>query len=440
MKRIADPVMKGFVEIGQDIQRIIDTKDFQRLKRIAQLGLASFVYPGAEHSRFQHCLGSMWLMHRVLSALRTKSAVRGAQNKWAITDEEVEEAKIAALLHDVGHPPLSHVLEKVLFPANFHERVAQRTASRILESGLGDNNVENVLKIMGKGHPRKFLNDLFSSQLDVDRLDYLQRDAFYTGVTYGLLDIDRILSSFVLTSEGGLGVSTKGFLAVQDYLIARYSMYWAVYYHKTKLAAEALLQCIFHKVKDLLSEGNENVPSGLAVVMLFEIAEKVNKQNAFDDDDLERYLCVDDSDIVIAIKQWQRSEDPILGELCSRFLERRLLKGKEFLKRPSEADRDKMNSVMEEHAKNKDLKLEQYKSYFCAEAIPSDLAYRLPYQPDSDEVVPIWITTDEGRVLKEISRWDKTRTLRALSDEIETCYWFFTEECLRDIRHALPDS
>lgn len=298
---------------GKLLVRLIDTAEFQRLRRIKQLGIANFTYQGAEHSRFTHSLGALHLATRTLFKL---------QNTYKISDEARIAVRCAALLHDIGHGAFSHVIESVL---NFHHE--DFTVEAVLSD---ETEVGNVLKdfsaelpkniadiIRGTFRPRA-LSQLVSSQLDVDRMDYLLRDSLMTGAKYGIYDLEWIIKSLEIDEENDrLYVSARGIYAVEDYLQARYYMFRQVYFHRTLRSAEVVLRSLFKRSLQLYAEGKEiwyaeNTP--FAKILR---GEKLT---------LSEHLEFDDSDVMFHIKQWQKSDDKILSDLAKRFLHRRLFK------------------------------------------------------------------------------------------------------------------
>ena len=298
---------------GRLMMRLIDTPEFQRLRRIKQLGLGLYTYQGAEHSRFTHSLGAFHLMTRVLDRLSEKQAI----DRQAHT-----AARAAALLHDVGHGSFSHVMEKVL---GFHHEswtvkvvqseeteIGQLLASYSPELPL---NVANIIE--GKFQPAA-LAQLVSSQLDVDRMDYLLRDSLMTGAKYGVYDLEWIINALAIDETGDrIYVAARGLYAVEEYLQARYYMFRQVYFHRTLRSAEAVLRSIFRRVLQLLEAG-ESVWHAPGTAF-----EKVVRHQPLS---LAEHLEIDDSDVIFHVKQWQRAADPILNDLSRRFIGRRLFK------------------------------------------------------------------------------------------------------------------
>ncbi len=293
--------------------RLIDTPEFQRLRRIKQLGLGLYTYQGAEHSRFTHSLGAFHLMTRVLDRLGEKHEI-GADDRTA--------ARAAALLHDVGHGSFSHVMEKVL---GFHHEswtvrvvLSEETEiGRLLASYSAELPADVAAIIEGKFQPAA-LAQLVSSQLDVDRMDYLLRDSLMTGAKYGIYDLEWIINALAIDEEGDrIYVAARGLYAVEEYLQARYYMFRQVYFHRTLRSAEAVLRSILRRALRLLESG-ETVWRAPDTAF-----EKVLRRKSLT---LAEHLEIDDSDVIFHVKQWQRSGDPILGELSRRFVGRRLFK------------------------------------------------------------------------------------------------------------------
>ena len=298
---------------GDLMMRLIDAQEFQRLRRIKQLGLGLYTYQGAEHSRFTHSLGAFHLMTRVLDRL---------SERHSIAEKDRVAARAAALLHDVGHGSFSHVMEKVL--GFHHERwTVQVLLSEQTEVGalLRSHSSELPLKVAsiieGKFQPSA-LGQLVSSQLDVDRMDYLLRDSLMTGAKYGIYDLEWIINALAIDEEADrIYVEARGLYAVEEYLQARYYMFRQVYFHRTLRSAEAVLRSIIRRALQLLTDGKEVWHAeGTAF-------EKILRRQPLTITD---HLQVDDSDIIFHVKQWQTSDDAILGDLSRRFIARRLFK------------------------------------------------------------------------------------------------------------------
>ncbi len=312
-KILNDPVY-GFITIPSElIFTIIDHPYFQRLRRIKQLGLTDFVYPGALHTRFHHAIGAMHLMSITLDNLRIKGT--------EISDQEYEAALIAILLHDIGHGPFSHALEYSLLEGVPHEELSLLTIE-LLNAQLG-GQLDLALRIFKNQYERKFLNQLVSSQLDIDRLDYLQRDCFFTGVSEGTIGADRIIKMMDV-KDGQLVIEEKGIYSIENFLSARRLMYWQVYLHKTTVSAEKMLINLIQRSKKLAQSGMK-----FTVTEEFEFFMKNNfSLSDFKKDKalLENFLSLDDFDIWGAIKLWKRHEDYVLRNISQMFLTRNLFK------------------------------------------------------------------------------------------------------------------
>lgn len=308
-----DPV-HGFITIPHElIFDIIEHPYFQRLRRIKQLGLSDYVYPGAIHTRFHHALGAFYLMRKALSILKIKG------NK--ISEEEELAAEIAILLHDIGHGPFSHTLEKSLIAQVHHEDL-----SKIYIRKLNDHfkrRLEMAIKIFEGTYKKKFLHQLVSSQLDVDRLDYLTRDAFFTGVNEGAISYERIIEMMNVRNDE-LVVEQKGIYSIESFIIARRLMYWQVYLHKTVLCVEQMMVKAIERAKYLIAKGKKLDASP---ALSYFLNHKVRLKD-FEKDSkvLDYYSQLDDVDIFAAFKYWQYADDKILRILCEAILERKLFK------------------------------------------------------------------------------------------------------------------
>ncbi|MBQ6742949.1 MAG: HD domain-containing protein [Bacteroidales bacterium] len=307
-KIINDPVYDGFLSIDDPvILQVIEHPYFQRQRRIKQLGLTYLVYPGAMHTRFSHMLGALNLMKRALDVLKLKGV--------EITDEECRGAKLAILLHDLGHGPFSHTSERVLVDVP-HEEITLLMMQRINEEMHGA--LDMAIAIFSNTYHKHFLHQLVSSQLDMDRLDYLGRDSFFTGVSEGIVGTDRIIS-MLNVHDDELVIDEKGIYSVEKFIISRRLMYWQVYMHKTVIAADQLLLNIFRRAKDVVSSGQCVVDSTRAQVLPTFLSLDPSAP-----DFLDRFAEVDDDDIMVAVKHWQHSDDEILSTLCRNMVNRRL--------------------------------------------------------------------------------------------------------------------
>jgi HD superfamily phosphohydrolase len=307
LKIINDPV-HGFIKIPHEILfDIIEHPYFQRLRRISQTGLLNLIFPGATHTRFHHAIGAMHLMFTALETLKLK----GVQ----ISKEEEKGAMLAILMHDIGHGPFSHALESMLMDDWHHENLSLLLMNRLNDEFNGELSTA-IEMFQGKYH-RKFFNQLISSQLDVDRLDYLKRDSFFTGVSEGNINTQRIISMMNICEEGELVIDAKGIYSIENFLTARMFMYWQVYYHKTSALAEFLLVKILERAKYLVSQG-ENLPAAENLKYFL-----YRGKSAATDEDIQRFTQLDDNDIIQAMKSWQYSEDVVLSYLCKCVIQRK---------------------------------------------------------------------------------------------------------------------
>lgn len=303
---INDPV-HGFTNIRSQLLRdVVAHPLFQRLERIRQLGLSSFVYPGATHTRKAHSLGAYTLMHRAFRVLREKG--------YFIFDSEQEAAEAAILMHDLGHGPYSHVLESEIVRGISHEDISLLMMERINDEMHGALNL--AIQIFRGEYPKPYLHELISSdELDMDRLDYLCRDAFFTGVREGAIGADRLIQMLELTDGDHLTMSPKATYPMENYRVARRLMYWQVYLHKTTVAAEEVLRLVLRRARTLAEEGRE-LPCSPALSYFMQ-------GHSFD---LDKYAALDDSDVLCALKQWTEHPDDELSHWARCFLERRILK------------------------------------------------------------------------------------------------------------------
>jgi len=316
VKIINDPVY-GFITIDDPlIYRIISHPYYQRLRRIKQLALAHLVYPGAVHTRLHHSLGAYHLMCNALTELKLKGV--------DINADEERGAKIAILLHDIGHGPFSHALEKVLITDVHHEELSLRLMNKLNQEF--DGALEIAIAIFRNTHSKRFLHQLVSGQLDVDRMDYLTRDSFFTGVSEGVIGYDRIIKMLTV-HEGELMVEEKAIYSIEKFLVSRRLMYWQVYLHKTVLSTELTLIKVLERAKELGEDLNPNRESSVLQKFLKTGIEFL------DDDDLELFCRLDDTDVIYAMKGWMDHPDRVLATLCRALINRELLKVK-FIAEP----------------------------------------------------------------------------------------------------------
>lgn len=312
-KIINDPV-HGFIRVKFDsVLRCINHVYFQRLRNIAQLGLTHMVYPGAVHSRFHHALGAFHLMQVAIEQLRVKGVT--------ISDKEEEAACLAILLHDIGHGPFSHALEKSFFKKISHEQISIALMHAMNKEFNGD--LELAIEIFTNKYPRKFFYQLISSQLDVDRLDYLKRDSFYSGVVEGNIAVDRILAMIDVV-DNEIVVHEKGIMSVQHFLLSRNLMYWQVYLHKTVMSAEFMLIKFFERIYELIQKGDKITTSNPRLNYFFQLAEEERSQ--LSPDIIAEFVKLDDSDVWTVLKDMQGASDEIIKNLSNRILARQFYK------------------------------------------------------------------------------------------------------------------
>jgi HD superfamily phosphohydrolase len=361
LKIFNDPIY-GFITIPNSlIFDLIAHKYFQRLRRISQMGLSYLVYPGAHHTRFHHALGSMHLMQKAIQVLRFKGI--------AITEDEENALLIAILLHDIGHGPFSHAMEHSIVSNISHEEISIRFMEKL---NLEFNGSLTLAISMFKGeYPRKFMCQLISGQLDMDRADYLKRDSFYTGVAEGNINSERLITMLNVVDDD-LVIEEKGIYSVEKFLVARRFMYWQVYLHKTGLVAEQLLTRILKRAKELTELGdNLNCSEPLAFFLNNEITAE-----HFDTGVLNVFSKLDDYDIVSAMKAWQYHDDFVLRNLCDMIINRDLLKIKFKSKPiPSEELKDHINALTEKYNISK-IEAE----YFVFSGEITNQAYKLKKQ------------------------------------------------------------
>lgn len=310
-KIINDPVY-GFISIPNDlIYDIINHPWFQRLRRIKQLGLTDYVYPGALHTRFHHALGAMHLMKETLDTLREKNV--------EIDDQEYTAALAAILLHDIGHAPFSHALENSLLPGINHEALSSLIIGELNKQYGGQLNM--AIRIFNNTYNRKFFSQLVSSQLDIDRLDYLNRDSYFTGVSEGKIGSERIIKLLNVHNDE-MVIEEKGIYSIENFISSRRLMYWQVYFHKTTVAVEKMLIQIIKRAREI-DTSKHNISSELKLFLCNSFSVQHVKS---DPGILEAFTNLDDYDIIGAIKVWKNSNDFVLSKYCQMLLNRQLLK------------------------------------------------------------------------------------------------------------------
>jgi hypothetical protein len=354
-----DPVY-GFVPIEYDvIFNLIEHPYFQRLRRIKQLGLTNLVYPGALHTRFHHAMGAMHLMREAIEEIRSKGHV--------ITEDEAKAVTIAILLHDIGHGPFSHALEHSIVNNVTHEDISELFMSKLNDEFNGELSL--AIQIFKNKYPKKFLHQLVSSQLDMDRLDYLKRDSFFTGVSEGVVSSDRIIKMLNVVNDH-LAVEAKGIYSIEKFIIARRLMYWQVYLHKTVLSAENLLVNILKRAKELAVKKVDLFCTPALKTFLY------NQYSAKDfkskPELLNIFADLDDNDIMASIKVWAKNSDKVLSMLCSNLVNRKLFKV-EMQSAPFKAS--KINKIKTEIKKRFNLTDKEVNYFVFAGTVAND-AYR----------------------------------------------------------------
>ena len=399
-KIINDPVF-GFINIPNDfLYDIIQHPYFQRLNRIKQLGLSSFVYPGAQHTRLLHSLGAMHLMGEAIVQLR--------QEGNEITPSEAEAVRACILLHDIGHGPFSHTLEHTLVNGVSHEEVSLLMMEKINREL--DGKLDMALEIFKNVYPKKFLHQLVSSQLDMDRLDYLSRDSFYSGVSEGIIGAARIIKMLNVHNDQ-LVVEAKGIYSIEKFLVARRLMYWQVYLHKTSVAAEQMLLNILKRAKELASTGVELFASPSLRYFLYN---DVQRKDFLDSDNaLENFALLDDSDVVCAIKVWSSDSDCVLSTLCKAFTDRKLFKV-EIGSDP--IDEMKRMFHLQQYIAHFNVTLDEA-SYFMGEEIVSTDTY----SPEDDRINVLY---KDGTV-KDIADASDMLNITVLTKKVEKHYFCY---------------
>lgn len=394
-KIINDPVF-GFLSIPNDlIYDVLQHPYVQRLNRIRQLGLSYLVYPGAMHSRFGHSLGAMHLMQEAIQSLRLKGVV--------ITAEEETSAMIAILLHDIGHGPFSHVLEHTLVDGVTHEDISLLMMQRINEDLSKDQitkPLDTAIAIFKNEYPKHFLHQLISSQLDVDRMDYLCRDSFFTGVQEGRVASERLLKMLDVRDDK-LVVQIKGIYSVEKFLVARRLMYWQVYLHKTSVAAEQHLIKILSRAKELARQNTDLFCSPALRYFLYQPVTFADF--GVHSEALEQYALLDDNDVLCAIKAWIASDDIVLSKLSESFINRQLFRGEALDDPLTEEQKAALN---DEFAKALGIRPEEAQ-YLWSEHISTSNTY-------SEKADSIGILYNDGTV-RDIAEASEILDLKALT-------------------------
>ena len=393
LKILNDPIY-GFITIPSElIFDLIEHPYFQRLRRISQLGLTYLVYPGAYHTRFHHAIGAMFLMSRAVNTLRSKG--------HEITHEEEEAVQIAILLHDIGHGPFSHALEYSIVPGVVHEKLSLEFM-KLLNDEF-DGKLSLAIEIFTNKYHKKFLHQLISSQLDMDRLDYLRRDSFYTGVTEGQVNTERLIA-MLNVADDEVVVDKKGIYSVEKFLVSRRLMYWQVYLHKTVLSAEFLLIQILKRAKSIYKP-EMTMPSVLRPFVAGDYEQDYEGL-------LPQYARLDDYDVMAAIKEWTTSEDRVLRELSKMLINRKLLA---VQVRESEVPAEELESLRAEVATKYNLTTDEA-SYFVFTEFMSNSAYN----PERDRINLLYKNGD----LVDIAEASDQLNISALSTPVVKHFLF----------------
>jgi len=408
-KIINDPVY-GFISIpGDFVFDLIEHPWFQRLRNIKQLGLTSFVYPGATHSRFQHCIGALHLMNMAIATLRSKGVL--------ISSEEEEATLIAILLHDTGHGPFSHALENSIINGISHEDISLLLMKKLNEKY--NHKLDLAIEIFTGKYSRKFFHELISGQMDMDRLDYLRRDSFFTGVIEGAVGSDRIIMMLNVVDDS-LVVDEKGIYSLEKFLIARRLMYWQVYMHKTVISSESLLVNILRRAKEIASTGNDLFTTPALRFFLYNNIGKADLKNEgkFTPGMIaDIFTRLDDSDILVCANYWADHSDKILSDLSGRLIRRDLfaieLQNNPFTEKKVSDLRNKVKTQL-----NVTEGLEDY--YVFSNSISN-----LTYTPDAPVVKILLKNGSTADISKVSDMFDH----RFLSERITKYFLCYPKEC-----------
>lgn len=400
-KIINDPVF-GFITIPNNfLYDIIQHPYLQRLNRIKQMGLASMVYPGAQHTRMHHSIGAMYLMNEAINILRSKG--------HDITEDEANGAMASILLHDVGHGPFSHALEYTLTEGIHHEEFSLLLMEHLNKEMNGQ--LETCISIFKNEYPKKFLHQLVSGQLDVDRLDYLRRDSFFTGVTEGNIGSARIIKMLDVRNDK-LVVEAKGIYSIENFLTSRRLMYWQVYLHKTAVAAEKMLIKVLTRAKELVIQGNRLFASPALTFFLENEVNanflKLNKEAV-----LQHFVNLDDNDIWCALKVWASHPDIVLSKLSLSLIDRTLFK---IVITDAPASEEQKQEYIREYASVFGIS-EHEASYFYS----SDIIYTNMYNEADDSIDILY----NDRTIKDISEASDMLNIQLLSKKVEKYYFSY---------------
>ena len=396
-KIINDPIF-GFIKIPHGLLLdIVEHPLMQRLTRIKQLGLTSMVYPSAQHTRFQHSIGAFHLMSEAITSLNQKGIF--------IFDSEEEAVEAAILMHDIGHAPFSHVLEHTLINGISHEEISLLMMESINREMKGELNL--ALKIFKNEYPKKFLHQLISSQLDMDRLDYLRRDSFFTGVTEGNIGSARIIKMLDVADDN-LVVNSKGLYSIENYLMARRLMYWQVYLHKTTVSSEKVLVNTLLRARNLIRDGKEIFATPcLKYFLINDIDADMFKT---DDEAQHNYAMLDDNDIWSALKVWVDDDDIILSTLAADLMNRNLFKV-EISSEP--ADGAHIEDIKKKLAAHYGISYEDTSYFVSVDTIQKDM-----YDVNDDHITILF----KDNTVKDITEASEVMNISLLSKKIRKYY------------------
>lgn len=394
LKIFNDPIY-GFISIPSElIYDLVQHRYFQRLRRISQMGLSYLVYPGAHHTRFHHALGCMHLMQKAVETLRQKGI--------KISTDEEQALYVAILLHDIGHGPFSHAMEHSIVNIH-HEDISILFMNKLNQEFNGQLSL--AIEIFKGNYHRNFLHQLISGQLDMDRMDYLKRDSFYSGVAEGNINSERLIQMLNVVDDN-LVIDEKGIYSVEKFLVARRLMYWQAYLHKTSIVAEQMLMKALQRAKELTETGI-TLPCGSAFSFFLE--NKIDQTN-FNDNVLEKFSKLDDYDLVSALKEWQNSDDYVLSRLSQMILNRDLLKIEISTEKIS---KDRITELQNLYAQKENITNKESK-YFVFKGKISNKAY-------DKKSEPILILDKNGSTTDLISASDKSY-LKSLTEEVSKYY------------------
>jgi HD superfamily phosphohydrolase len=404
LKILNDPIY-GFISIPNPfIYDLIQHPYFQRLRRISQMGLSYLVYPGAHHTRFHHALGCMHIMQKAIEVLRFKGV--------SISEEEENALLVAILLHDIGHGPFSHAMEHSIVEDVNHEAISLLFMNKLNEEFEGKLSL--AIQIFKGDYHRKFMLQLISSQLDMDRMDYLKRDSFYSGVAEGNISSDRLIQMMTVVDDQ-LVIEEKGIYSVEKFLMARRLMYWQVYFHKTSLVAELILTKVLKRAKELTQKG---IVLNCSESLLYFMNNKI-ELDTFDNETLDKFANLDDFDIVSALKSWINNEDFILSNLSKMIIHRDLLKIKLKSEKFSKAD---LESLQQTFSKENQISI-QDSSYFIFKGKIKNQAY-------SVQAEPIRILKKDNTVEDVVEASDQLN-LKSISKEVTKYYLCYPKQLIK---------